>query len=117
MLTLRSKPRREALAYFYRNPKARVYVRRLALQIGVDSTNLSRELAALAREGFLRGELEGRQLYYSINPHYRNLRAVMDLMSEFFAEESAEPPETFRARKEREALEDKMSRERTDFYG
>jgi len=73
------------LRYFCQKPKARIYVRRLAEILEVDSTNLSRELARMAREGFLRSELEGRQLYYSVNPHYRQLREVMDLLGELAA--------------------------------
>jgi len=46
----------------------------------VDSTNLSRELARLEREGLLRSEIEGRQRYYSINPQYRYLKAVFSLL-------------------------------------
>ncbi len=87
MISLRSKLRRGVLTYFYRKPESWVYVRQLAVTLGVDSTNLSRELRRLAKEGFLRSELEGRQLYYSVNPHYRQLRAVMDLLCEEVSEE------------------------------
>jgi predicted nucleotidyltransferase len=62
------------------NRKARVYVRQLAAALDADSTNLSRELARLAREGFLRAELEGRQLYYSINRAYPYLKPVFALL-------------------------------------
>ena len=80
MLLLRSELRRKLLAYFYANRSARVYVRQLAKALDVDSTNLSRELARMEREGFLRAQLEGRQRYYSVNPEYPYLKAVFSLL-------------------------------------
>ena len=80
MLSLRSESRRKLLAYFYTNRSARVYVRQLASALGVDSTNLSRELARLEREGLFQSEIEGRQRYYSINLQYPYLKAVFSLL-------------------------------------
>lgn len=80
MISLRSELRRKVLTSFYLNRKARVYVRQLAAALDADSTNLSRELARLAREGFLRAEREGRQLYYSVNPAYPWLKPVFALL-------------------------------------
>jgi predicted nucleotidyltransferase len=80
MISLRSELRRKLLTYFYTNRSARVYVRQLANALDVDSTNLSRELARLEREGLLRSEIEGRQRYYSINPQYPYLKAVLSLL-------------------------------------
>lgn len=80
MLSLRSELRCKLLTYFYTNRAARVYVRQLASTLGVDSTNLSRELARLEREGLLRSEIEGRQRYYSINVQYPYLKAVFSLL-------------------------------------
>jgi predicted nucleotidyltransferase len=80
MISLRSELRRKLLTYFYTNRAARVYVRQLASALGVDSTNLSRELARLEREGLLRSEIEGRQRYYSINSQYPYLKAVFSLL-------------------------------------
>jgi DNA-binding transcriptional ArsR family regulator len=57
-----------------------VYVRQLASALNVDSTNLSRELARLEREGLLRSEIEGRQRYYRINSQYPYLKAVFSLL-------------------------------------
>jgi predicted nucleotidyltransferase len=57
-----------------------VYVRQLARALDVDSTNLSRELLQLEREGFLRSEVEGRQRYYRINQQYPSLKAVFSLL-------------------------------------
>ena len=80
MLSLRSELRRKVLTFFLMNREARVYVRQLAVALDADSTNLSRELARLAREGFLRAEPEGRQLYYSVNRTYPYLKPVFALL-------------------------------------
>jgi DNA-binding transcriptional ArsR family regulator len=80
MISLRSTLRRKLLTYFYVNRSARVYVRQLAERLGVDSTNLSRELARLEQEGLLESEVEGRQRYYRINPRYTHLNAVFSLL-------------------------------------
>jgi DNA-binding MarR family transcriptional regulator len=53
MLSLRSDLRRKVLTFFYLNRKARVYVRQLASDLEVDSTNLSRELKRLEKDGLL----------------------------------------------------------------
>ena len=80
MFSLRSELRRKLLTFFTLNPKARAYVRQLASDLGADSTNVSRELARLAREGFLRAEREGRQLYYSIIREYPYRKAVLGML-------------------------------------
>ena len=80
MISLRSKLRRKLLTFFYVNRSARVYVRELAAALQADSTNLSRELARLEREGFLRSEREGRQLYYSVNRAYPFLKPVFAML-------------------------------------
>jgi predicted nucleotidyltransferase/predicted transcriptional regulator with HTH domain len=80
MISFRSQLRRKLLTYFYLNRSARVYVRQLATALGVDSTNLSRELGRLGKEGLLRSEIEGRHRYYSINPQYTHLKAVLSLL-------------------------------------
>lgn len=80
MLSLRSDLRRKALAFFLMNQKARVYVRQLATELKADSTNLSRELARLAAEGFLLAQPEGRQLYYSLNQDYPHLKPVLAML-------------------------------------
>ncbi|HKF49682.1 MAG TPA: winged helix-turn-helix domain-containing protein [Terracidiphilus sp.] len=80
MISMRSGLRRAVLTHLSMNPNLRTYVRGLARRIGVDPTNLSREMAALQAEGIVTGELEGRQLYYSLNrtPHVKRLLAVLE---------------------------------------
>ena len=80
MISLKSELRRKLLTFFYVNRSARVYVRQLAVALNADSTNVSRELKSLRREGFLRPEAEGRQLYYSVNPAYPYLKPVFTLL-------------------------------------
>ncbi|MGA2569906.1 MAG: nucleotidyltransferase domain-containing protein [Terracidiphilus sp.] len=80
MISLRSNLRRKLLTFFYLNRSARVYVRQLAANLDADPTNVSRDLARLQREGFLRAEPEGRQLYYSVNPAYPYLKPVFALL-------------------------------------
>ena len=80
MISLRSELRRKLLTFFYVNRSARVYVRQLAAALHADSTNVSRQLARLQHEGFLRSEVEGRQLYYSVNPAYPYLKPVFALL-------------------------------------
>lgn len=80
MISLHSSLRRKLLTYFYLNQSARVYVRQLASLLGVDSTNLSRELARMQQEGLLRAEVEGRQRYYSLDPGYPHLKAVLSML-------------------------------------
>lgn len=55
-------------------------MRQLAVALDTDSTNLSRELTRLAREGFLHAEREGQQLYYSVNRAYPYLKPVFALL-------------------------------------
>jgi predicted nucleotidyltransferase len=80
MISLRSELRRKLLTFFYVNRSARVYVRQLAEALQADSTNVSRELARLEREGLLRAELEGRQLYYSVNRAYPYLKPLFAML-------------------------------------
>jgi predicted nucleotidyltransferase len=80
MISLRSNLRRKLLTFFYVNRSARVYVRELAGDLHEDSTNVSRELARLEREGLLRSETEGRQRYYCVNREYAYLRPVFALL-------------------------------------
>ena len=80
MFSLRSDLRRRLLTFFYVNRSARAYVRQLAAALNADSTNVSRELARLEREGLLHSELEGRQLYYSLNRDYPYLKPLFALL-------------------------------------
>jgi DNA-binding transcriptional ArsR family regulator len=80
MFSLRSKLRRDLLTHFFMNRSSRVYVRQLAGLLGVDPTNLSRELSRLEAEGLVRSEVEGRQRYYSINSAYPYLKPLFTLL-------------------------------------
>lgn len=80
MLSLRSQLRRKLLTHFYVNRSSRAYVRQLARKLEVDSTNLSRELLRLEREGLLKSEADGRQTYYELNPQYPYLKPLFTLL-------------------------------------
>jgi len=80
MISLRSNLRRSLLTHLYSNRSARFYVRQMAALLGVDPTNLSRELSRLEKEGLLRSEVEGRQRYYSINPEYPYLKSLFTML-------------------------------------
>jgi predicted nucleotidyltransferase len=80
MLSLRSELRRKVLTFFYVSRKARVYVRQLAAALDADSTNLSRELKRLEKEGLLRSETEGRQVYYRVDSSYPYLKPFFALL-------------------------------------
>ena len=86
MISLRSELRRKVLTFFYVNRTARVYVRQLGRRAGADSTNLSRELARLAQEGFLRSAVEGRQFYYTVNRDYPYLKPVFAILKGLVAQ-------------------------------
>src|SRR5947209_3465184 len=80
MFSLRSELRRKVLTFFYVNRGARVYVRQLAAALRADSTNVSRELARMEREGLLRSEIEGRQRYYGLNRSFSYLKPLFELL-------------------------------------
>ena len=80
MISLRSDLRKGLLTHLYSNRSARFYVRQMAALLGVDPTNLSRELSRLETEGLLRSEIEGRQRYYSINPKYPYLKPLFTML-------------------------------------
>src|SRR5271170_5378087 len=70
MLDLRSKARQTLLAYYFTNPTARLHLRDLARRLGIDPSNLSKELGRLEREGLFRSEISGRQKYFQLNRDY-----------------------------------------------
>ena len=80
MIDLRSNLRRALLTHYLVHPSARLYVRELAALLGVDPTNLSRELSRLEREGLFQSELRGKQKYYSLNRKYPLLKQVFSIL-------------------------------------
>jgi len=65
---LGSRLRAKLLGWLFSHPGERYFVRQLALLLGEDSTNLSRELARLAELGIVTGSREGQQKYFQVNP-------------------------------------------------
>ena len=80
MIQLRSTLRKALLTHYLANRTASHYVRELAVLLGVDSTNLSRELHRLEQEGLFRSEQRGNQKYYSINREYPFLKEVFSIL-------------------------------------
>src|SRR5271157_6482312 len=70
MLNLHSKARQRLLAYYFTNPAACHHLRDLAERLGIDPSNLSKELGRLEREGLFGSEVSGRQKYFQLNREY-----------------------------------------------
>ncbi len=70
MFGFRSKARQQLLAYYFTNPTARHHLRDLAERLGIDPSNLSKELGRLEREGLFASEVSGRQKYFQLNREY-----------------------------------------------
>ena len=81
MFELRSRARRRLLAYYFTNPSARHHLRDLADRLGIDPSNLSKELARLEREGLFRSEVNGRQKYFQLNRGYPLLKEVRNIVA------------------------------------
>ena len=81
MLDMRSKARQKLLAYYFTNPTARHHLRDLAERLGVDPSNLSKELSRLEREGLFRSEVSGRQKYFQLNREYPLFNEVRSIIA------------------------------------
>jgi predicted nucleotidyltransferase len=81
MFDLRSKTRQRLLTYYFINPRARHHLRDLAERLGVDPSNLSKELRRLERDGLVKSEVNGRQKYFQLNreyPLYTEIRGIVE---------------------------------------
>jgi predicted nucleotidyltransferase len=81
MLDLRSKARQSLLAYYFTNLTARHHLRELAERLGIDPSNLSKELGRLEREGLFRSEVSGRQKYFQLNREYPLFEEVRSIVA------------------------------------
>jgi predicted nucleotidyltransferase/predicted transcriptional regulator with HTH domain len=81
MLDLRSKARRRLLAYYFTNPAARLHLRDLAQRLGIDPSNLSKELRRLEHAGLFRSEVSGRQKYFQLNHEYALFGEVRSIVA------------------------------------
>ena len=70
MLDFRSEARKRLLAYYFTNPSARLHLRDLAKRLGIDPSNLSKELQRLEKQGLFRSEVSGRQKYFQLDRKY-----------------------------------------------
>jgi uncharacterized protein len=77
---LGSRLRAGLLGWLFSHPGERYFVRQLAVLLGEDSTNLSRELARLADLGIVIGSRGGQQKYFQVNeeaPVFPELRGLV----------------------------------------
>ena len=75
-----SKLRRRLLAHYFTHPEEKYYVRELAVLLGLDSGNLSKELRRLAEDGLFREERKGKIKFYLLNtrhPLYSELQQII----------------------------------------
>lgn len=71
--------RAKVIGWLFTHADEEFFVRQLGFLLGEDSTNLSRELARLARLGVLSCKVRGRQKHYRANPDcpiYAELRGI-----------------------------------------
>lgn len=85
MIDFKSKLIRDILGYYLINNGANKYLRDLAGNLGADPGNLSKKLAELEKEGFLKSKKEGKQKYFSINSGYPFLNEVKKIYEGQFA--------------------------------
>lgn len=74
-----SKLRAKVLGWLFTHPDERYFVRQLTALVEEDSTNVSRELARLEKNGILVSTTEGKQKYYQANRQcavYEELRGL-----------------------------------------
>lgn len=77
---IRSKLRRELLAFYFSNVDRAYYVRELSRHLNVDATNLSRELHRLVHDGIFLMEENGNQKFFKLNrkhPSYADVRRIV----------------------------------------
>jgi hypothetical protein len=75
-----SKLRLKVLGQLFAHSDQRYFVRQLAVSIGEDSTNVSRELGRLEQAGLLVSITEGRQKYYRADrksPLFKDIRGLL----------------------------------------
>lgn len=78
--SLFSKSKQKILALLYLHPDRQFYLREIMRHSGVSQGTLHRELKPLARDGIVRSENRGNQVFYSANsdsPIYQELRNIV----------------------------------------
>lgn len=79
-----SRLRAKVLGWLFSHPDERYFVRQMSTIVGKDSTNVSRELARLAKTGILVSTAEGKQRYYQANQHspvFKELKTLINRSS------------------------------------
>lgn len=81
MIKLNSPKNHQILAFFFLNPKRRLYLKEIADILEIDNGNLSRYLNSLIEEGILKTETTGRQKYFSLNTAYPLLKELKKIIA------------------------------------
>ena len=66
----KSRLRNKILLHFFTNPDDEKYLREIAIILGEDPGNLSKEMSKLEKEGIFLSADRGKQKYFSLNKKY-----------------------------------------------
>ncbi|MFZ3085695.1 MAG: nucleotidyltransferase domain-containing protein [Candidatus Hydromicrobium sp.] len=66
----KSRLRNKILLHFFTNPDDEKYLREIAIILGEDPGNLSKEMSKLGKEGIFLSADRGKQKYFSLNKKY-----------------------------------------------
>jgi predicted nucleotidyltransferase/predicted transcriptional regulator with HTH domain len=66
----KSRLRNKILLHFFTNPDDEKYLREIAIILGEDPGNLSKEMSKLGKEGIFLSTDRGKQKYFSLNKKY-----------------------------------------------
>src|SRR3989338_4794762 len=75
-----SKLRRRLLVHYFTHPEEKYYVREIAVLLGLDPGNLSKEFKRLALDGLFQEERKGKIKFYHLNmghPLYKELKQII----------------------------------------
>ncbi len=75
-----SKLRRRLLTHYFTHPEEKYYVREMAVLLGLDPGNLSKEFRRLAQDGLFQEERKGKIKFYRLNtghPLYKELKQII----------------------------------------
>lgn len=81
MINFNSNKITQILAFFFLNPKRRLYLKELANILEIDNGNLSRYLKSLVEEGILKVEIEGKQKYFLLDSSYPFLKNLKKMLT------------------------------------
>jgi len=80
MISLKSKPAKKLLNYFFINPQESLYLNELSAKLQLDKRNLVKKLKELEKEGIIISQKRGNLKFYRINtdfPLYAEYRKIV----------------------------------------